>query len=41
MQPRYGVNSVPIPYKYQDGTEVKTEIVPIEEIELVPVKKIK
>ena len=41
MQPRYGVSSVPIPYKFQDGTEVKTEIVPIEEIELVPVKKIK
>ena len=42
MRPRYSVSSVPISsYKFQNGAEVKTEIVPIEEIELIPVKKTK
>ena len=39
IQPKFSVSSFPMSYKLQNGTEVKTEIVPVEEIELIPVKK--
>jgi len=35
------VSSVPISNNFQNAPQIHTEIVPIEEIELIPVKKIK